>query len=176
MPLHRQHRPNGRLLRGGVDRNSCVMGWAVTRVSRLLRGGVDRNVGATLAAFIVARSPPARRRGSKPDRDCGVTTRQDVASCSEAWIETLSRIATAAVAMVASCAEAWIETRWTGFSPRPRWSPPARRRGSKQPVFGSFLAHISSPPARRRGSSSEEHTYELQSLLSNSYAVFCLQK
>src|SRR3546814_3840937 len=92
MPLHRQHRPNGRLLRGGVDRNSCVMGWAVTRVSRLLRGGVDRNVGATLAAFIVARSPPARRRGSKPDRDCGVTTRQDVASCAEAWIETLSRI------------------------------------------------------------------------------------
>src|SRR3546814_11808498 len=53
--------------------------------------------------------------------------------------------------MVASCAEAWIETRWTSFSPRPRWSPPARRRGSKQPVFGSFLAHISSPPARRRG-------------------------
>src|SRR3546814_8838703 len=105
MPLHRQHRPNGRLLRGGVDRNSCVRGWAVTRVSRLLRGGVDRNVGATLAAFIVARSPPARRRGSKPDRDCGVTTRQDVASCAEAWIETLSRIATAAVAMVAYCAE-----------------------------------------------------------------------
>src|SRR3546814_18857766 len=57
-----------------------------------------------------------------------------------------------AVAMVASCAEALIETRGTGFSPRPRWSPPARRRGSKQPVFGSFLAHISSPPARRRGS------------------------
>src|SRR3546814_17766185 len=61
MPLHRQHRPNGRLLRGGVDRNSCVRGWAVTRVRRLLRGGVDRNVGATLGAFIVARSPPDRK-------------------------------------------------------------------------------------------------------------------
>src|SRR3546814_6930201 len=31
-------------------------------------------------------------------------------------------------------------------------------------------------PARRRHLRSEEHTYELQSLMRNSYAVFCLKK
>src|SRR3546814_3196845 len=32
------------------------------------------------------------------------------------------------------------------------------------------------PPSRPRGPRSEEHTSELQSLMSNSYSVFCLKK
>src|SRR3546814_6046315 len=40
------------------------------------------------------------------------------------------------------------------------------------------LAHLEDDPRRRRpsGRRSEEHTSELQSLMRNSYAVFCLKK
>src|SRR3546814_2766477 len=48
-------------------------------------------------------------------------------------------------------------------SPRPA-APPA-----KMPAFARLLGYI----ANMR---SEEHTSELQSLMRNSYAVFCLQK
>src|SRR3546814_6721508 len=48
-----------------------------------------------------------------------------------------------------------------------------RRRNSPSPIARAFLM-----PRRRRKplQRSEEHTSELQSLLRNSYAVFCLKK
>src|SRR3546814_8733276 len=57
-------------------------------------------------------------------------------------------------------------------------SPPARRRGSKLFVAAIETRQKRSPPARRRGSKrpsrrsarSEEATYQLQSLMRNSYA------
>src|SRR3546814_1675497 len=57
-------------------------------------------------------------------------------------------------------------------------SSPARRRGRASPwppdtaaQAGSSRPREAAPPAR-----SEEHTSELQSLMRNSYAVFCLKK
>src|SRR3546814_9538377 len=41
---------------------------------------------------------------------------------------------------------------------------------------GADLVDRSSKDARQRGERSEEHTSELQSLMRNSYAVFCLKK
>src|SRR3546814_9181537 len=46
----------------------------------------------------------------------------------------------------------------------------ARRRGAR--IYGEFAGYGMSSDAHR----SEEHTSELQSLMRNSYAVFCLKK
>src|SRR3546814_10287465 len=43
-------------------------------------------------------------------------------------------------------------------------------------VFKSVLLNYSQNPRRRFDFRSEEHTSELQSLMRNSYAVFCLKK
>src|SRR3546814_5713722 len=47
-------------------------------------------------------------------------------------------------------------------------------RGSKSPV--SPTARCGNSSDKNRGERSEEHTSELQSLMRNSYAVFCLTK
>src|SRR3546814_9140755 len=49
-----------------------------------------------------------------------------------------------------------------------------RRRGPYLQCAGRHL-HRCSSNIGRRGSRSEEHTYELQSLMRNPYAVFCLK-
>src|SRR3546814_4568670 len=55
---------------------------------------------------------------------------------------------------------------------RPVRQPP--RRGPVKAAKGAFPRALDAPdPAIRR---SEEHTSELQSLMRNSYAVFCLKK
>src|SRR3546814_10373960 len=54
-----------------------------------------------------------------------------------------------------------------------RHRPAHRVRHREQPggIVGGALHHLPRAPAR-----SEEHTSELQSLMRNSYAVFCLKK
>src|SRR3546814_9422341 len=44
------------------------------------------------------------------------------------------------------------------------------------PTLPELLSRNESLPAKGGGARSEEHTSELQSLMRNSYAVFCLQK
>ena len=54
--------------------------------------------------------------------------------------------------LVASRAEAWVETRIKRGRPNiVIASPPARRRGLKQPADNDRMQGIASPPARRRG-------------------------
>src|SRR3546814_8263404 len=54
----------------------------------------------------------------------------------------------------------------------PLWNPPLRREGE---ALARDLAAV--PPDRLAAAvRSEEHTTELQSLMRNSYAVFCLTK
>src|SRR3546814_1215011 len=55
------------LLRGGVDRNLDCLVIASDPCRRLLRGGVDRNLADIQVIGVAQRSPPARRRGSKPE-------------------------------------------------------------------------------------------------------------
>src|SRR3546814_5882029 len=61
---------------------------------------------------------------------------------------------------------------------RSRWPPPAGRRG----ILQTGRREGKGRPTERseddlpRGCRSEEHTSELQSLMRNSYAVFCLKK
>src|SRR3546814_6606100 len=64
----------------------------------------------------------------------------------------------------------------------------ARRRGGEHPALRKGFSRrdgdpprtelsLDAPdPRRRLGARSEEHTSELQSLMRNSYAVFCLKK
>src|SRR3546814_2996315 len=61
--------------------------------------------------------------------------------------------------------------------PLPPAAADAARRGSL--LHGLFERLPAAPPARRRDLAeqrSDEHTSELQSLIRNSYAVFCLKK
>src|SRR3546814_10426841 len=54
----------------------------------------------------------------------------------------------------------------------------ARKEGRAarlQPVFGKAHRHIEQIARAPRNPRSEEHTSELQSLMRNSYAVFCLK-
>src|SRR3546814_20685494 len=51
----------------------------------------------------------------------------------------------------------------------------ASRCGASRPLSASSR-RISSPCSSSSGGRSEEHTSELQSLMRNSYAVFCLKK
>src|SRR3546814_5129988 len=51
----------------------------------------------------------------------------------------------------------------------PRRPPPAALCAYRRPAAGRHRDH-------RQGQRSEEHTSELQSLMRNSYAVFCLKK
>src|SRR3546814_8376371 len=56
--------------------------------------------------------------------------------------------------------------------------PAPRRRPVARPASPppALPAHPSRHPPPSRGRRSEEHTSELQSLMRNSYAVFCLKK
>ncbi len=97
-------------------------------------------------------SPPSRRRGSKhrkleqdADHRCrlhhggvdrnwsivSVTKKGNVASITEAWIETTVSEVSTSEAIVASITEAWIETRSNRAMLGSMSSPPSRRRGSK---------------------------------------------
>src|SRR3546814_2942102 len=117
--------------------------------------------------------------------------------CAEAWIETPRPLRIPAPQTVASCAEAWIETYLLMRSDDRRRSPPARRRGSKRlseargfleamvascaEAWIETYCHPDHPPRtvvascaeawiETSGSPrSEEHTSELQSLMSISY-------
>src|SRR3546814_4620245 len=51
-----------------------------------------------------------------------------------------------------------------------------RFRGQSRPLFRYRPVPGGTRPQRRRQARSEEHTTELQSLMRNSYAVFCLKK
>src|SRR3546814_5348351 len=48
--------------------------------------------------------------------------------------------------------------------------------GETQYIFNGFMFVLVSPDPQTAQSRSEEHTSELQSLMRNSYAVFCLKK
>src|SRR3546814_8333907 len=68
-----------------------------------------------------------------------------------------------------------------GAAPSPgaaRLPLPLRRRGADAPPCGKGLRAPGRQPAARSKAvhRSEEHTSELQSLMRNSYAVFCLKK
>src|SRR3546814_9566084 len=68
-----------------------------------------------------------------------------------------------------------------GLSGRPpsgalRHLLPLRRRRAVWPALIRRFAHLRSPKAATRSARSEEHTYELQSLMRISYAVLCLKK
>ena len=125
-----------RLPRGGVDRNLPRFAAIIPKGGRLPRGGVDRNSTTGLVAKSGQKSPPPRRRGSKPANPSRSHLRLHVASPAEAWIETSPMVfkkATAAsppprrrgskhvgciakwiASRVASPAEAWIETAQQG--------------------------------------------------------------
>src|SRR3546814_20849706 len=71
---------------------------------------------------------------------------------------------------------------WHGLV-SPRCSLPTEKAGAKAPAFFAGPAYRAIPTsdcyghARVKGfTRSEEHTSELQSLMRNSYAVFCLKK
>src|SRR3546814_6482152 len=49
-------------------------------------------------------------------------------------------------------------------------------RYAGRPGFGAFAKHYAFTPGYKYTVRSEEHTSELQSLMRNSYAVFCLNK
>src|SRR3546814_2752222 len=70
----------------------------------------------------------------------------------------------------------WKNSGWTrnGQSRATRIAPTISASG----VSGRKSRHHRgvSPPTRRQPTRSEEHTYELQSLMRISYAVFCLNK
>src|SRR3546814_3347319 len=52
----------------------------------------------------------------------------------------------------------------------------SREESGKQKALQRELEWIRQTPAARQTKRSEEHTSELQSLMRNSYAVFCLKK
>ena len=49
-------------------------------------------------------------RGLKLNRECNRTRRQEVASFTDAWIETIVNMSVALILSVASFTDAWIET------------------------------------------------------------------
>ena len=122
----------GRLLHGGVDRNSCFRtptarstvasftgAWIETpdhphrrleTKGRLLHGGVDRNEQSTGGGANKATSPPSRGRGSKHLEEDVLLAAQVVASFTGAWIETPAMIVVPDPLNVASFTGAWIET------------------------------------------------------------------
>src|SRR3546814_9064102 len=63
-----------------------------------------------------------------------------------------------------------VERLTTFISTHRRWPSPNSSEGSEQALY-SWLDR-----ARKSYRRSEEHTSELQSLMRNSYAVFCLKK
>src|SRR3546814_4012729 len=54
--------------------------------------------------------------------------------------------------------------------------PPPFRRDPLRPFEAGDVMHTPPPPEAAGRARSEEHTSELQSLMRNSYAVFCLKK
>src|SRR3546814_4598965 len=67
--------------------------------------------------------------------------------------------------------------RTGGGEPAARRAPPLHRGRSRRRGFGRHRPRCrrQSEPAEPDGLRSEEHTSEIQSLMRNSYAVFCLQ-
>ncbi len=131
-PVSHRHLPitKCRLHHGGVDRNQEKTCFICGADRRLHHGGVDRN-------------PDHRQDGAR---------RADVASITEAWIETRRIRRSQIPRRVASITEAWIETNRSRDSSARMVSPPSRRRGSKQREPGGGGADPASPPSRRRGS------------------------
>ena len=97
-------------------------------------------------------SPPSRRRGSKQCELKGGKGCHDVASITEAWIETGNSPGCGGPTRVASITEAWIETRHRPRGEARHASPPSRRRGSKHSSHQLHANLAASPPSRRRGS------------------------
>src|SRR3546814_3792850 len=81
-----------------------------------------------------------------------------------AWLSQVQQLADINRSLPSWCAEPWV-----------RQIRVANIRGQTVVVFSASASAL--VPLRHRSSTrSEEHTSELQSLMRNSYAVFCLQK
>ena len=119
---------------------------------RLPRGGVGRNLGANDRRSHRLRSPPARRRGSKRRRVCAALRARSSPPARRRGSKRDGACHRQRGGRVASRAEAWVETTMAAGATASRRSPPARRRGSKRAAPPAPGATAASPPARRRGS------------------------
>ena len=117
---------------------------------------MDRNAALGAGFAVAAKSPPTRRRGSKPirvrhrqsgasrlprggvDRNCATPFATAAMACRlpRGGVDrNSSRAASDRVSQVASHAEAWIETTGFDVGVDDRASPPTRRRGSKHLLY-----------------------------------------
>ena len=142
----------GRLPRGGVDRNDTIAIIIRQRSGRLPRGGVDRNDDGSTSHLNFTKSPPSRGRGSKPYGTNGYTWTAGVASLAGAWIETMLMAKAPSRGHVASLAGAWIETlsRREGNLRLTRRLP--RGGVDRNTPTSAIDAASASPPSRGRGS------------------------